>query len=727
MAGFDPSVSRAVEGLPVWVSSLWREEGVESLIDLALLYRDEPALQQHFQEVAQAEGRTDALEEDIRAAVGVWADARRRCPDAIATLAASIRATPGSSSGTGGRTRAASPGTHGQQYASKRIREAVPGPESSGSPPRFTGPAGEPDPQPGGSFSLSGPVVDEVYAVYLEAGEAGTKWLPFEPSEAALHKSLFVRSLRDASVKRLASALAVLRRMRSWLRDHCGSSCRSAHRCSALQMGAFLSDVATGGPTAASGAWALLEWWRATVGIPLPTDAPLVAAFRWVEAGHFSRSALELPLWAFLNLVRLAAAQAGAPSVLAQLALLLVMACIRWEHQGRSRVVAADGRYFYGHCAVGKSRKGGTRPGFSWRAPRSLAQGVDVLGPLLDLFNELYQHNGACHFLVPDVELEKGGLRQGCRWLTSRMPQRRFLELFRGLLVTVGMPVATAETTSYNTLRRGLPSIAECLEFGDSELQSIGNWADIPKGREKEKAKASHLTARIYAGDKDTSAAVNKHKAVIAVHLAAASWAKRGGVTGKAPTEWPPDSFTWTELRAMHPSVGRASKLACGGAPWATDAPFAELEGAEAWLSGCGGHRPRKSSMSSSVPARSPPAGDSSSSSGEEGEVDEGPLTDASGPAEAMDEASGAEEQLEEEPLEGGITLPPAFRLSLGRPWHLQASLLDEVPVPYCRDAPFLTKPYESGQDTAAFAPPFNWCKPCVARLPQQLGVLFRS
>ena len=98
MAGFDPSVSRAVGGLPVWVSSLWREEGVESLIDLALLYRDEPAFQQHFQEVAQAEGRTDALEEDIRAAVGVWADARRRCLDAIATLVASIRATLGASS-----------------------------------------------------------------------------------------------------------------------------------------------------------------------------------------------------------------------------------------------------------------------------------------------------------------------------------------------------------------------------------------------------------------------------------------------------------------------------------------------------------------------------------------------------------------------------------------------------------------------------------------------------
>ena len=182
MAGFDPSVSRAVGGLPVWVSSLWREEGVESLIDLALLYRDQPALQQHLQEVAQAEGRTDALEEDVRAATEVWADARRRCPDAIATLAASIRATPGSSSGTGGLTRAASPGTHGQQYASKRIREAVPGPESSGSPPRFAGPPGELTQQAPGALPISGPVIDRAYAVCLEAREAGSKWLPFAPS-----------------------------------------------------------------------------------------------------------------------------------------------------------------------------------------------------------------------------------------------------------------------------------------------------------------------------------------------------------------------------------------------------------------------------------------------------------------------------------------------------------------------------------------------------------------
>ena len=64
--------------------------------------------------------------------------------------------------------------------------------------------------------------------------------------------------------------------------------------------------------------------------------------------------------------------------------LLLIVGCLRWKHQGRSRVIRFTPESVVGYCSLGKSRQGGKWQGFEWRAPRFLEEGVDTFGPLAE-------------------------------------------------------------------------------------------------------------------------------------------------------------------------------------------------------------------------------------------------------------------------------------------------------------------------------------------------------
>ena len=73
----------------------------------------------------------------------------------------------------------------------------------------------------------------------------------------------------------------------------------------------------------------------------------------------------------------------------------------------------------------------------------------------------------------------------------------------------------------HNALRRFLQSLGEILQFDSVEAQSISNWAEIAKGVQQSRDKATHPASRIYAADKHTTAVINKQKAVIAAQCAA--------------------------------------------------------------------------------------------------------------------------------------------------------------------------------------------------------------
>ena len=698
--------------------AVWVAQSIDSVSDLAFSYASSADLLSDFTGDAFSDAdRATALAEWERAKVQAKVVSRKRARSLVAGPIGTAEASSSSAPVAMPRPSVA------QGRRVKEVSAQAGHSEAVCFAPAESLPADEPAPLLApGVLDLTDPVVHTIYEVYVDMAELGERWIPCEAGQESLHRELFVRTLKDASLPRLKAAISALKRWRSWLatKQREGGAGGQAEQTSpfapsALMLGGFLVEVASGGPTAASGVWAHLEWWRTAVGMPLPTTAPLVVSFKWVKPGHFTRSTWELPVWAFLNLAKLAVAERGAVSMLAALVLLLAMSCIRWEHSRRSRVVAFDGAYIYGHCSMGKSRKGGSRPGFAWRAPRFLAPGQDTLGGLQNFFKDLYERCPGCSFLVPKVDLKEKRLQPQCAWRQTSMPSGRFLELMRGILILIGVPAAVSETSSFKTLRRFLPSLGEVLGMDPEEKQSLGNWAEVPKGLEQSKVRAVHPTARIYAGDKEASAAANKHKAVIAIHIAAERLKRREPQRVPASTElWAADSIMWSTIRAARPCMETAGRLAARGPPWSTSEPFTALPGAEAWMARVGAAPPRGSGPAQELHERWSSSDEEPAEPAEEAQE-----------AEASKEGSASDvSEPEEVFVDDTLSCPPIFKLTLTSPAHLQSSLQEGKPVAFCRESPFRGKASLVDVDTAVAG---GWCHNCLTRMPSPLSAFVQG
>ena len=304
-----PSASPLLARAPGLVEQLWRREGVEALTDLAFLYRDGAALSAELE--VHIPGISTA---DVKQALAIWAEARTLVPAANRAVAVQVTAarpraaTPcsiaASSVNVGGTKRVRSRGVDVEGCTA--AGDSIPWDESQvgahgiacGSVPETPAGGGinaNALKGPPGTIDRQHPVFRQVYGVYCDLGSRGLKWIENSSGYEDLHEVLFHRSLRDASIKRLAAALSLMRRWCRWLiqQGHRGrEEDASPTSPDPLLLGSFLLEVASGGPTAASGAWALLEWWRTAIGVPFPTTAPLVSSFRWVQAGH-----LRVPRW----------------------------------------------------------------------------------------------------------------------------------------------------------------------------------------------------------------------------------------------------------------------------------------------------------------------------------------------------------------------------------------------------------------------------------------------
>ena len=62
------------------------------------------------------------------------------------------------------------------------------------------------------------------------------------------------------------------------------------------------------------------------------------------------------------------------------------------------------------------------------------------------------------------------------------MTRARFLELFRGCLVMMGVDFKAAQSATFNRLRRFLPTIENVLGMDPTELQANGNWVEVAQG-----------------------------------------------------------------------------------------------------------------------------------------------------------------------------------------------------------------------------------------------------
>ena len=84
-------------------------------------------------------------------------------------------------------------------------------------------------------------------------------------------------------------------------------------------------------------------------------------------------------------------------------------------------------------------------------------------------------------------------------------------------LSEVSLPRKLAQGVMYNYIRRFLPTLGEVWRVDTTEAQSLSNWIEIVKGRDRREARANHPTSRHYAGDKLTSSGLVKAMCVEAL------------------------------------------------------------------------------------------------------------------------------------------------------------------------------------------------------------------
>ena len=89
-------------------------------------------------------------------------------------------------------------------------------------------------------------------------------------------------------------------------------------------------------------------------------------------------------------------------------------------------------------------------------------------------------------FLMPAPKLNAEDLwevTETTAFITNKAVSRaRFLEVMRSVLVQVGVDFTQAQSATYNKLRRFLPTMANVMELPDLDLQSVGNWTELPSG-----------------------------------------------------------------------------------------------------------------------------------------------------------------------------------------------------------------------------------------------------
>jgi hypothetical protein len=189
--------------------------------------------------------------------------------------------------------------------------------------------------------------------------------------------------------------------------------------------------------------------------------------------------------WELINLCLMMGKAWGSHQVLLAFLVMAAMGCIRFEHLQRSKFETKHDTWLEFNCSQGKSRKRGARPAYAWGLPNVTMQGQSLMCILHDFYrNEMPETS----FLFPAVRLDAEDLweiTESTAFISNRtrkMSRARYLEILRGALLMAGTEVEKAKTSTFNCLRRCLPTLANTLELGTLELQAVGNWTEIPQG-----------------------------------------------------------------------------------------------------------------------------------------------------------------------------------------------------------------------------------------------------
>ena len=403
------------------------------------------------------------------------------------------------------------------------------------------------------AFHPSSPeILQQLVRVIVEMGPHSSFHVEVS-NRSELAMQLLQRRFQHFSDDWLRRVLNALRNWQIWASKH--SPPFPPWNPSANQLGEYLIHADNRGPTVARGIWTQLDWVRRELGGAFPTDSSLLASFRLHAVGHLPIPADEMPPGVFLAIMCYSSKTQGAVAMFGGLVVLLAVACLRWRHQARSIVQHLNEQFITGKCLLGKSKVQGQRRAFAWRVPRKLGLCFSILDRVFVLLSTLYVENPDLCSLIPDFASDT--LSPSSVWLPKPMSDGKFMRTFRSFLELIGVPRKLAQGVKYNYIRRFLPTLGEVLRVDTTEAQSLSNWIEIVKGRDRREARANHPTSRHYAGDKLTSSGLVKAMCVEALCQVVPC--------DKRDCKESLLSITWYDVRVALPDLDQAWQRALHG------------------------------------------------------------------------------------------------------------------------------------------------------------------
>ena len=332
-----------------------------------------------------------------------------------------------------------------------------------------------------------------------------------------------------------------------------------------IDLASYFARVSLGGPTAAVSAYYVLDFWMQKFGMKLYLDDPLLNPWSVAMKGHRVLPAEELEPWEFYNMCVIIGREVGSLRLLYNMELLATCSCIRFRHLQRSSLCSPDGVFT---CAEGKTKTGGHRAPYDWvmGCPPEMAGGQGALNSLIHFWD---QDMPSTTFLLPSFRADRQtGVTSDIPLVLNRpMNSSRFMELLRGLLLRCGCSMERVRGVKYNTLRRFLPTAANCFAFSPEDQQAIGSWQEIPGGglqSSSQKPTADGRTSLRYSGaklERSLTAKNNAIRLVVATTRAVASQYPFQYQDGLLPA----NSVTWRRIaeyrRANSQLDHRPSKL----------------------------------------------------------------------------------------------------------------------------------------------------------------------
>ena len=543
--------------------------------------------------------------------------------------------------------------------------------------------------------------IDQLFKMALEdiidLPSVGASWeMLQDPMRMQSFKEATMGAASRLSVNRLGVLLNAYKRWKKF----CRSLEYNYQQPTPVQTAEFLREVARGGPTAASGMHACLKWYAVNFGANFQMDHWMNAPFRFHAAAHESRQAPELQPWEFMNLLIMMGRASGSHKALLSMFVMAAVSCIRWEHLQRSQLVDNKSLCLEFCCRQGKARRKGSRPPYNWGMPNIMFQGHS----LMILLQDFYKHEAQVDatFLIPALKLEPSDLwevTEATTFLANKpMTRARFLELFRGCLVTMGVDFKAAQSATYNRLRRFLPTIGNVLGMDPTELQAIGNWVEVAQGGfqdpQHRKARASIPMGLHYSSEKVLRSVQVKQRCVD--RLLALWRVKQPSVALTEEGLLPRESWMWEEVMVAHasnpPTKGGLDEIEFEALPVDDGVILPE---AEAELSAL-----QDVSEDEELSSRKTEASSSDSSS------------------------SASDDTVEGADVVGILSDPSAIGEC---PWFRQSSKVhilreecDGVSLPWCRDKPFAQDPKSRGIGFVAAAQS-AFCQRCLSRMPRGL------